>query len=223
MLSTVRMPAVFSGIVEAQALVFSAVQMSGLLRIRVQRPEAFDDVKAGDSIAGDGVCLTVDAVGIDFLGFALGAETLQVTGWTDDFLIGRSLNLERSVRLGDRVHGHLVTGHVDAIGRVEVSRDDGGSRLLEIRAQAAVAPYVWRKGSWALNGVSLTINDVRDQADGSVIIGHCLIPETLLRTNLSGLEAGASVTIEVDAAARAYLRQLALSPPPVAVTKGGPP
>lgn len=200
----------FSGIVEAQARIVSVVSEPGLVRIQVERPSSFDDLKPGDSVAVDGICLTVESPGDGPIQFALAAETLAVTGWTEASLMGRAVNLERSLRVGDRVHGHFVTGHVDAMGEVTSASDDGRSRLLDVLAPASAAPYVWRKGSWALNGVSLTVNDVVPAAGGGVIVKHCLIPETLARTNLRDLQAGSRATIEVDSTARAFLRALEL-------------
>lgn len=200
----------FSGIVEAQALVVSASSEAGLVRVGVARPPTFDDLKPGDSVATDGICLTVERVDAEIVQFALAAETLAVTGWTANSLKGRTVNLERSLRVGDRVHGHFVTGHVDAMAEIASARNDGASRLLEVRAPALVKPYVWRKGSWALNGVSLTVNEVLPGPGGDVIVTHCLIPETLARTNLGALKAGDRATVEVDSAARAFLRALEL-------------
>lgn len=204
----------FSGIVEAQARIVSVVSEPGLVRIQVERPSSFDDLKPGDSVAVDGICLTVESRlnshGVGPIQFALAAETLAVTGWTEASLMGRAVNLERSLRVGDRVHGHFVTGHVDAMGEVISASDDGRSRLLDVLAPASVAPYVWRKGSWALNGVSLTVNEILPSAGGGVIVKHCLIPETLARTNLRDLQAGSRATIEVDSTARAFLRALEL-------------
>lgn len=199
----------FSGIVEAKSRVLACARDRGVLRIIIEKPSNFDDLRVGDSVATDGVCLTVEAFDRQTITFALGAETLQITGWTEATLADAALNLERSLRMGDRVHGHFVTGHVDAMGEVTEATDRGGSVILKVRAPASLSAYVWRKGSWALNGVSLTINEVEDAPDGPVI-SHCLIPETLRRTNLADLKPGARVAIEVDSSARAFLRSMNL-------------
>jgi riboflavin synthase len=201
---------VFSGIVEAKARILSAIRDGEIVRIAVERPVEFDDGRPGDSIAVDGVCLTIEALDAHALTFALGPETLSVTGWSTALLPGKTVNLERSLRASDRVHGHFVTGHVDAMGEVVEAQPLGGALSLKIRAPASLAPYIWKKGSWALNGVSLTINEVEDAPDGP-IVGHCLIPETLKRTNLGELGPGARPSIEVDFAARAFLRALETS------------
>ena len=196
----------FSGIVEAKCKVLAASRVGGVIRVEVERPTDFDDLKPGDSVAFNGVCLTVELADARKIEFALGAETLSVTGWNEGGLPGVEVNLERSLRAGDRVHGHFVTGHVDGMGEVVEAMDAGGSMLVSIKGPAGLREFVWRKGSWALNGVSLTINDVIDREDGSVIIKHCLIPETLRHTNLLALKAGDRVSVEVDASARAFSR-----------------
>jgi len=194
---------VFSGIVETLGPVLSAQTEQGLVRIHVACPPVFDDLKIGDSIANNGVCLTVESFDKKEIIFALGAETLQVTGWTAASLSGANLNLERSLRFGDRIHGHMVAGHVDAIGRVCYLEDLGGSLRFDVEAPESVLKYIWKKGSWAVNGVSLTINEIQGR-----VISMCLIPETLKRTNLGSLKVGASVNLEVDTMARSLVNYL---------------
>ncbi len=190
----------FSGIVEAQSEIVSTSSQPGILRITVQKPVDFNDIKSGDSIAVNGICLTVEKFDQSKIEFALAAETLRVTGWDEVKLKTSKVNLERSLRMGDRVHGHFVSGHVDAMGKVEARRELGGSLELDISYPEALKPYIWKKGSWALNGVSLTVNEVQEKS-ASV----CLIPETLERTNLSNLKSGDFVTIEVDPLARGLI------------------
>jgi riboflavin synthase len=157
------------------------------------------DVRIGDSIAVNGCCLTV--VGLEAAAFRVDVsqETLERT---TGFEAGASVNLEKALRLSDRLGGHLVSGHVD--GRAEVTRRDqvGESWLLELRAPAELAKYVARKGSITVNGVSLTVNRV--EADRFEVN---LIPHTLEVTNLKSLRPGAQVNVEVDVLAR-YLERL---------------
>jgi riboflavin synthase len=193
----------FSGIVESCQKVVEAKSESGLLRIRVARPASFDDLHSGDSVCTNGVCLTVEAFDERTMQFALGAETLAVTGWTPDVLLERPVNLERSLRVGDRIHGHMVSGHVDAAGTVTSVTETSGSVILEVRAPETLLPYLWKKGSWAVNGVSLTINDVN-----SDIISVCLIPETVARTNLGLMKPGSRVNLEADMWARGMVHAL---------------
>ena len=189
----------FSGIVETLSRVLSVSRDRELVRIDVERPSDFTDIKIGDSICSSGVCLTVEKFDNVEMTFALGAETLKITGWSEDSLMHASLNLERSMRMGDRIHGHLVSGHVDGVGYVNKIQDLGGSVQLDIQSPPELMRYFWKKGSWAVNGVSLTINDV-DAA--TRVVSVCLIPETLKRTNLSHLKSGDRVNLEVDSMAR---------------------
>lgn len=179
----------------------AAHQKSEQVQILVERPPFFDDVSIGDSISHDGVCLTVEAIFDDSLQYTLGKETLQITNWNDSLLKGAELNLERSLRWGDRVHGHMVSGHVD--GRAKTIRREavGANLTLTLELPEAYEAFIWKKGSICLNGVSLTINQVEKCR---FTVG--LIPETLKRTNLSSLQAGDFVNFEVDQFARGLQR-----------------
>ena len=190
----------FSGIVETQSLVLQARRDRELLIIDVRRPEEFDDLSIGDSIATSGVCLTVENFDARSITFALGAETLKITGWNERTLAQGNVNLERSLRLGDRIHGHMVSGHVDATGEVAAVTDLGGSVRIDVRAPSELLRYFWKKGSWAVNGVSLTINDVEGD-----LVCSTLIPETLRRTNLGALKTGDRVNLEIDMMARGII------------------
>lgn len=197
----------FSGIVESVQPILSVQRGTGpLIRVKVKKPSDFSDLKNGDSIATDGVCLTVEAYDPETITFALAAETLRVLQWSPenpDHLLGKKLNLERSLRFGDRIHGHLVTGHVDSLGQVMKSEGLGENWFLDIKVADSVLPFVWLKGSITLNGVSLTVNQVQ----GSVVsVG--LIPETLKRTNLGDLKVGGVVNVEPDYMAKAMQRML---------------
>lgn len=195
----------FSGIVEArvQLLEFVADDQpnSSTARIKVKKPCEFNDLNIGDSIAVNGVCLTVEAFTDDYIQFALGAETLQATGWRPQNLGLQPMNLERSLRLGDRVHGHMVSGHVDGMAIIADLCRSKEHLSLKVRVPEFLLPFIWRKGSVALNGVSLTIHQV---CGDQIEVG--LIPETLRRTNLEFLNVGDRVTIEVDQLARGLAR-----------------
>ncbi|MEO0335143.1 MAG: riboflavin synthase [Pseudomonadota bacterium] len=197
----------FSGIVEATTRIHSLSQTGSILQIRVARPEDFDDIKTGDSIAFNGVCLTVEEFDDSEIQFALAAETLKVTGWTTDSMKEGLFNLERSLRVGDRVHGHMVAGHVDAMGEVVKSEDSEGSWDLVVKYPEVLRPMIWKKGSITVNGVSLTVNEVDEES-----FAVCLIPETLKRTNLGELKPGGVVTLEADTMARALRRFLESNP-----------
>jgi riboflavin synthase len=197
----------FSGIVESVQPILTVQKGTGaLIRIGVQKPKEFDDLKLGDSIATDGVCLTVEAFDSETITFALAAETLRVLQWSPDspeHLKGRHLNLERSLRFGDRIHGHFVTGHVDSLGKVVRSEGSGENWFLDVEVAPSVLPYLWKKGSITLNGVSLTVNEVMG---AKVSVG--LIPETLKRTNLGEQKVGSFINVEPDYMAKALQRML---------------
>lgn len=197
----------FSGIIESLQPVLTVQKGTGaLIRVKVQKPEQFDDLKDGDSIATDGVCLTVEGFTNESITFALAAETLKVLCWSPEnpeALLGRKFNLERSLRFGDRIHGHLVTGHVDSIGKVSRSEGVGENWFLDIEVMDSILPFVWSKGSITLNGVSLTVNEVKGN---TISVG--LIPETLKRTNLGELKVGSHVNVEPDYMAKALQRML---------------
>ncbi len=199
----------FSGIVEAVQPILSVQKGSGpLIRVKVKKPNDFNDLKNGDSIATDGVCLTVENFDQETMTFALAAETLRVLQWAPenpDFLLGKKLNLERSLRFGDRIHGHLVTGHVDSLGRVVRSEGLGENWFLDVEVADSILPFIWKKGSITLNGVSLTVNEVK-----GAVVSVGLIPETLKRTNLGELKVGGFVNVEPDYMAKALQRMLQL-------------
>lgn len=187
----------FSGIVETTAPVVGSEERAGVLQITLERPSAFDDLRPGDSVACDGVCLTLEKFEANSMQFALGPETLKVTGWSASGVLNRAMNLERSLRLGERIHGHLVTGHVDARAKVVEIQIEGETRTMSIEIPRRLEAYVWSKGSIAINGVSLTINHV-----GPRLFQVGLIPETVKRTNLGRLQAGMEVNLEADNLAR---------------------
>nr|WP_295904059.1 riboflavin synthase [uncultured Bdellovibrio sp.] len=193
----------FSGIVESVMPIVSSQELPNAYRIKVKKPSEFNDIKLGDSIACDGVCLTVEAFDGEQMTFALAAETIKVLEWNPQSWIGKKMNLERSLRFGDRIHGHLVTGHVDSLGTVTRASLEGESFFLDVKVKNTILPFVWKKGSVTLNGVSLTVNELNNDT-----VSVCLIPETLKRTNLGDLKVGSVVNVEPDYMARAIQRSL---------------
>lgn len=185
----------FTGIIAAVGTVREVKPAAGGVHITIDAA-ALDltDVKSGDSIAVDGVCLT--AVRLQSRGFEadVSQETLNCT---TGFAAGARVNLEKSLRLADPLGGHLVSGHVDGVGTVTCFEASGENRLLAVAAPRELAKYIARKGSIAVNGVSLTVNAVNG---GTFEIN--LIPHTLQATNLNGLTAGSRVNFEVDLLAR---------------------
>lgn len=199
----------FTGIVTAIGTIAS-VEEKGDLHIRIACPYDPDGMAIGASIACSGVCLTVvergGAKGDAWFAVDVSGETVSRTAqsqWTE----GRKLNLEQALKLGDELGGHLVTGHVDAVGRVARMADEGGSIRIDILAPHAIAPYVAEKGSITVDGVSLTVNTVEDQANGEVLFGLNIIPHTGEVTTLGALAEGDAVNLEIDVLAR-YLKRM---------------
>jgi riboflavin synthase len=159
-----------------------------------------DDVAVGDSIACNGVCLTVVNKSVPCFCVDVSPETLSCTIGLD--ALG-PVNLEKALRLADRLGGHLVSGHVDGVGEVLRFDPVGDNRLLEIRAPEALSRYVARKGSMSVNGVSLTTNSV-----SGARFSINLIPHTLEATTLGSLQAGDQVNLEIDLIARYCERML---------------
>jgi riboflavin synthase len=191
----------FTGIVAAMGSVVSREDTDKGARIEIASGALdMNDVRVGDSIAVDGCCLTVvERTPAGFL-VDVSQETLDCT---TGFAPGRAVNLEKALRLADRLGGHLVSGHVDGVGEVTRFEQRGESWLLEVRVPDDLARYIARKGSITISGVSLTVNHV----DGDRFDVN-LIPHTLAVTNLQSLQAGAQVNLEVDLIAR-YLERLA--------------
>jgi riboflavin synthase len=158
------------------------------------------DVKTGDSIAVNGVCLTVVAIDVGLFFVDVSRETLNCTAGMDKQ--GSEVNLEKALRLSDRLGGHLVSGHVDGIGEVIELTPAGESHLLGLRVPLPLLKYIAKKGSITVNGVSLTVNTLTDDR-----MEINLIPHTLAMTTLQGLASDAKVNIEVDMLAR-YVERL---------------
>jgi len=190
----------FTGIVAAVGKVReSALAAAGARLVIEAGALGLDDVALGDSIAVNGVCLTATSISGETFAVDVSHETLACTV---GFEQGAAVNLEKALRLSDRLGGHLVSGHVDGTGEVVRFEPVGDNRLLAIRVPAALSRYVAAKGSITVNGVSLTVNAI----DGDVFRVN-LIPHTLSATNLGGLRPGARVNLEVDLVAR-YLERL---------------
>jgi riboflavin synthase len=191
----------FTGIITDVGRVVSAEQR-GDLRLRVACGYDMATVDLGASIACSGVCLTVVDKGRDWFALDLSAETVGRSApglWQE----GGRLNLERALRLGEELGGHIVTGHVDGVGEVAAAEPAGDSVRLVIEAPAGLAPYIAAKGSIAIDGVSLTVNAV----EGSRFELN-IIPHTAAQTTLAGIAEGRRVNIEIDILARYIGRML---------------
>lgn len=193
----------FTGIITDIGLV-SAVEARGDMRARIDSAYDMDRVDIGASIACDGICLTVVDKGPGWFAVDVSAETLDRTnigarGWTP----GQRLNLERALRVGDELGGHIVSGHVDGVARIVDVRPEGDSLRLTLEAPADLARFIAPKGSVALNGTSLTVNEVEGRR-----FGVNLIPHTQAVTTWGQARAGDAVNLEIDTLAR-YVARLA--------------
>jgi riboflavin synthase len=187
---------VFTGLVAAKGVVRT---IDGG-RIEVET-ELAGELAPGDSIAVNGVCLTAVERNNGFFAADVMPETLRSTS-LEPLTEGDEVNLELPLRAGDRLGGHVMQGHVDGTGTVESTSEDGNSRVVRIRAPAELLRYVVQKGSIAVDGVSLTVSHVDDEA-----FEVSLIPETLERTTLGGAAPGRTVNLEVDVLAK-YVEKL---------------
>lgn len=195
----------FTGIITDVGAI-EAVERRGDLRVRVLTTYDLDTVDLGASIACSGVCLTVVDKGDGWFAVDVSAETLSRTAG-GQWSAGRRLNLERALKVGDELGGHIVTGHVDGIGEIVSVAPEGDSMRVEITAGAELAPYLAAKGSVAVDGVSLTVNTIADEADGTVRFGINIIPHTAEQTTFDRMQPGQAVNLEIDVIAR-YLGRM---------------
>ncbi|GAA1515146.1 riboflavin synthase [Agromyces terreus] len=198
----------FTGIIEELGTIERVERTGDAARITVRGPRAVEGVKHGDSISVSGVCLTV----VDFDGERFTADVMAQTlamSTLDAVEAGRPVNLERAALVGDRLGGHIVQGHIDGTARVLEVRPGDTWRVIRFSLDAAHAPLVVDKGSIAVDGVSLTVSGLGDEADGSWF-EVSLIPETLTATSLGALAVGDRVNIETDILARHVKRMLRL-------------
>lgn len=199
----------FTGIVTAIGEISKADQR-GDLRLTIKAPLDPDAIAIGASIACSGVCLTVvergGSKGDAWFAVDVSGETISCTT-KDMWAEGAKLNIEPSLRVGDEIGGHIVTGHVDAVGKVVSSAPEGDSIRIDIRAPKAMAPFIAAKGSITVQGVSLTVNAVEDEGDGSCIFTLNIIPHTGEVTTLGALKTGSEVNLEIDVLAR-YLKRM---------------
>jgi riboflavin synthase len=190
----------FTGIIQAVGRIAELKPVGQSAAVTVDTGDLdLSDVAIGDSIACNGVCLTVTRLVPGGFAVDVSQETLKVTA---GFAAGAAINLEKSLRLADRLGGHLVSGHVDGSGEVATIKLVDGSREVAIRYPAGLGRYIARKGSITVNGVSLTVNTVTTDT-----FSVNLIPHTLAVTNLKDLKQGDRVNLEVDLVAR-YVERL---------------
>jgi riboflavin synthase len=184
-----------------------AIEARGDLRVRIACRYDIASVALGASISCSGVCLTVVDKGEDWFAVDVSAETQGRTApgmWAQ----GRALNLERALKVGDELGGHIVTGHVDGVGEVAAADPSGDSLRIGIVAGPELAPYIAAKGSIALDGVSLTVNEIEPLPDGGVAFGINIIPHTSAETTFGAIKPGDRINIEIDILARYLGRML---------------
>jgi riboflavin synthase len=194
----------FTGIITDIGTI-DAIERRGDLRVRIGTRYDTASVDLGASIACSGACLTVVDKGPGWFAVDVSDETIARTAgavWAE----GRKINLERALRVGDELGGHIVTGHVDGVGTIISADPVGGSIALKVKVPDDIAGYLASKGSVALDGISLTVNTVEDTEDGT-IIGLNIIPHTAEMTTFETLEPGRALNIEIDVLAR-YLGRM---------------
>jgi riboflavin synthase len=184
----------------------TSVEQRGDLRMVISCTYDMDSVAIGASIACSGVCLTVVDKGEGWFAIDASAETVSRTAsglWQS----GARLNLERALKVGDELGGHIVTGHVDGVGHIIASDPVGDSWKVVVSAPAALAPYIAAKGSITVDGISLTVNEITDQSDQTAQFTLNIIPHTAEMTTLDSLFVGREVNLEIDVLAR-YLKRM---------------
>jgi riboflavin synthase len=191
----------FTGIIREVGSVAAVSAGAGGVRLEIDAPQTAPAVEIGGSVAVDGVCLTAESIDGDRLVFHAMPETLS-RSTLDELASGSSVNIEPALRAGEALGGHLVQGHVDGVGRVRSVEPEGDGLRILIEAPAETLRYCVEKGSITVDGVSLTIAELHEDA-----FGVALIPHTLAATTLSGLAGGQRVNLEVDVLAK-YVERL---------------
>jgi riboflavin synthase len=191
----------FTGIVTDRGTI-RTIERRGDIRARIGTAYDTAGIEIGASIACDGVCLTVVALGEGWFDVDVSAETVSKTN-LDTWAEGKRVNLERALRVGDELGGHIVSGHVDGVAEIVAMQDEGDSTRVRLRAPAALARFIAPKGSVALNGTSLTVNEVEGQE-----FGINFIPHTKAVTTWGDASVGDRVNLEIDTLAR-YVARLA--------------
>mgnify|MGYP005992037241 FL=1 len=201
----------FTGIIEAVGQVVASQSKQGDIRLRINTDKMdLSDVKLGDSIATNGVCLTVVELPGDGFWADVSQESITHTNIMD-WKSGQSVNLEQALTLATRLGGHMVTGHVDGLGAILSRSEDARSVRFKIKAPAELSKYIAAKGSITVDGVSLTVNAIEDASSGSdkgaTIFDLNIVPHTVQETVIKGYQVGHSVHLEVDVIAR-YLERM---------------
>ncbi len=196
----------FTGIIEAQGRIENIVNIAGDVRMTIAIGKMeMSDVKIGDSISCNGVCLTAIELTNSTYTADVSSETLKVTT-LGELAIGSAVNLEKALRLQDRLGGHLVSGHVDGLGEVVSIKQEARSWRYQFKFPLEIGKYIAEKGSICINGISLTVNEVE-----SNIFGVNIVPHTRQETTIKDLQLGSKVNLEVDLLARYIERMLSVA------------
>lgn len=197
----------FTGIIEAVGQVVASQSKQGDIRLRINTGKLdLSDVKLGDSIATNGVCLTVVELPGDGFWADVSKESITHTNITD-WKMGKAVNLEQALTLATRLGGHMVTGHVDGLGTILSRNEDARSVRFKIKAPAELSKYIAAKGSITIDGVSLTVNAIENAPAGATIFDLNIVPHTVQETVIKDYQVGNTVHLEVDVIAR-YLERM---------------
>ena len=201
----------FSGIIEEVGKIAATSDSADGRRLKIAAKQVLSDVKLGDSIAVSGVCLTVTQFSADSFSVDASFETLRRSK-LGSLKNGDRVNLERALKFSDRLGGHLVSGHVDALASVSSIKKEGFSWIIEFAAPADLAPFFIEKGSVTVDGISLTVAYLKPVAGESFLFAIAAIPHTLEITTLSSLKAGETVNIEADLIGKYVARWMQFAP-----------
>ena len=196
----------FTGIIQAEGYISKIEPRDGDWKVTINTGKLdMSDVELGDSIAASGICLTAIEFGQDYYVADVSGETLSVTT-AADWKVGTAVNLEKALRLQDRLGGHLVSGHVDGVGSVKSISQDARSWRYQIEAPLSICKYIAAKGSICINGISLTVNKV-----DACVFDVNIVPHTRAETTIKHFQEGTQVNLEVDLLAR-YLERMISAP-----------
>ena len=191
----------FSGIITECLKCLDCKASPHLIRVTFPRPSSYKNLKEGDSVSVDGVCLTVEKLHTNTMTFCIGPETLKITQWRESTFQKKKFNLEQALAFHQPVGGHLVAGHVDGLTKVLSCKEKGESKEVKIKLPEGFQKFFWRKAYIALNGASLTVNNI-----SGTTLEVCLIPKTLEKTNLNSLKGGDRLNFEADNLARLFVQ-----------------
>ena len=191
----------FSGIITECLKCLDCKASNHLMRVTFLKPSSYKNLTEGDSVSVDGVCLTVEKLLKDTMIFSIGPETLKITQWQESTFQEKKFNLEQALAFYQPVGGHLVAGHVDGLAQVISCTEKGESKEMKVKLPQGFQKFFWKKAYIALNGASLTVNNITGNT-----LDVCLIPKTLEKTNLNSVKEGDRLNFEVDSLTRLFVQ-----------------